>query len=214
MASNPRPAPGPVPPGQGALAPDNWDINALPGAFDEEIGAIFCDMRDASGLTKPELARKLTTSIRTLDALEQGALLALPAWPETRRVILAYTGMLGLDGQPILSRIGRHYSDRGPRPRLAAPAMPEVSGAPRRAGHARAGLWVLAAVTVAGSAAGMLYAAQQPALVLSVTDGMPGPIARMMRTALQGDPVPASADPRSRKADRLPVRGEGDATRQ
>lgn len=80
-------------------------IKELPAGYDSEIGTIFCEMRRASQLSKEQLAEQFETEITTLDALEAGALLALPDWTETSRVVTAYTEALGLDCRPILRRM-------------------------------------------------------------------------------------------------------------
>ncbi len=72
---------------------------------DQEIGELFREMRQATGLSLPETAQKFNTRPETIERLEQGRLSALPSWNETSRVIVAYTGLLGLDSEPVLRRV-------------------------------------------------------------------------------------------------------------
>jgi hypothetical protein len=52
-----------------------------------------------------ELAARLGTRADVVQALEQGALYALPPWAETCRVVNAYGALLNLDVRPLLRRI-------------------------------------------------------------------------------------------------------------
>ena len=52
-----------------------------------------------------ELAARIGTRPEVVEALEQGALQALPPWAETCRVVNAYGTMLNLDVRPLLRRI-------------------------------------------------------------------------------------------------------------
>ena len=97
-------------------------IKELPTGYDAEIGAIFCEMRRASQLNKEQLAEQFETDITTLDALETGALLALPDWPETSRVVMAYTEALGLDGRPILRRMANQLAPEAVARRPSEPS--------------------------------------------------------------------------------------------
>jgi hypothetical protein len=51
------------------------------------------------------LAQRIATPIEVVQALEQGAIYALPPWPETCRVVNAYGTLLNLDTRPLLRRI-------------------------------------------------------------------------------------------------------------
>lgn len=114
----------------------------MPTGYDSEIGNIFCEMRRASQLTKEQLAERFATDLSTIDALETGALLALPDWAETSRVVNAYTEALGLDGRPILRRMALQLSpdtttqrssraaEPPPPPAQAPPAAPQRPAAP------------------------------------------------------------------------------------
>jgi transcriptional regulator with XRE-family HTH domain len=80
-------------------------IETMPGGIDEEIADLFREMREALGLSTPEIAAQLKTHPAVVDALEQGKISALPPWPETSQVVLRYTELLDLDADPVLRRI-------------------------------------------------------------------------------------------------------------
>jgi len=105
-------------------------IREMPTGYDSEIGNIFCEMRRASQLTKEQLAERFTTDLSTIDALETGALLALPDWAETSRVVEAYTEALGLDGRPILRRMALQLSPDATAQRSSAPPSPPPAPEP------------------------------------------------------------------------------------
>jgi hypothetical protein len=80
-------------------------IKEMPAGYDAEVAELFRDLRAASTLTEMDLATRLTTRVEVVQALEQGALYALPPWPETCRVVNAYGALLNLDVRPLLRRI-------------------------------------------------------------------------------------------------------------
>lgn len=80
-------------------------IKEMPAGYDAEVAELFRDLRAASTLTEMELATRLATRVEVVQALEQGALYALPPWPETCRVVNAYGALLNLDVRPLLRRI-------------------------------------------------------------------------------------------------------------
>lgn len=106
MATSPRQAPG-------SLLPDGGPggrlhihgIEEMPAGYDAEVAELFRDLRSASGLTEADLAAQLATRPEVVQALEQGALYALPPWPETYRVVATYGTLLNLDVRPLLRRI-------------------------------------------------------------------------------------------------------------
>lgn len=113
----------------------------MPAGQDEEIAVIFREMRKATELSLEQLSVRLKTPVRTIEALEAGAILALPEWTETSRVVTAYTGLLGLDSRPVLRRLkaqlpqealaaapGTATPPAPPRPR--PPAPPAEAAAP------------------------------------------------------------------------------------
>lgn len=77
----------------------------MPAGYDAEVAELFRDLRVASNLTETDLAQRIATPIEVVQALEQGAIYALPPWPETCRVVNAYGTLLNLDTRPLLRRI-------------------------------------------------------------------------------------------------------------
>src|SRR5680860_674222 len=77
----------------------------MPAGYDAEVAELFRDLRVASNLTETDLAARIATPVEVVKALEQGAIYALPPWPETCRVVNAYGTLLNLDTRPLLRRI-------------------------------------------------------------------------------------------------------------
>ncbi len=77
----------------------------MPAGYDAEVAELFRDLRAASAMSENDLAGRLGTRVDVVQALEQGALYALPPWAETCRVVNAYGAMLNLDVRPLLRRI-------------------------------------------------------------------------------------------------------------
>src|SRR6476661_8110665 len=106
MATSPRPAPGSLPPDGGPGGRLHiHGITEMPAGYDAEVAELFRDLRSASGLSEADLAAQLATRTEVVQALEQGALYALPPWPETYRVVATYGTLLNLDVRPLLRRI-------------------------------------------------------------------------------------------------------------
>ena len=80
-------------------------IKEMPAGYDAEVADLFRDLRAATTLSEADLAMRLGTRPEVVQALEQGALYALPPWAETCRVVNAYGGLLNLDVRPLLRRI-------------------------------------------------------------------------------------------------------------
>jgi hypothetical protein len=80
-------------------------IKEMPAGYDAEVAELFRDLRAASNLTETDLAARIATPVEVVQALEQGAIYALPPWPETCRVVNAYGTLLNLDTRPLLRRI-------------------------------------------------------------------------------------------------------------
>ena len=80
-------------------------IEEMPAGYDAEVAELFRDLRAASALSEADLAARLGTRPDVVQALEQGALYALPPWAETCRVVNAYGALLNLDVRPLLRRI-------------------------------------------------------------------------------------------------------------
>ena len=77
----------------------------MPAGYDAEVAELFRDLRAATALSEMDLAGRLGTRADVVQALEQGALYALPPWAETCRVVNAYGALLNLDVRPLLRRI-------------------------------------------------------------------------------------------------------------
>ena len=73
---------------------------------------------------RPILRLQLATRPEVVQALEQGALFALPPWPETYRVVATYGTLLNLDVQPLLRRI--YAQVEAGIVELAPKSMPDV----------------------------------------------------------------------------------------
>jgi len=109
-------------------------IKEMPAGYDAEVAELFRDLRSASSLSESDLAARLSTRVEVVQALEQGALYALPPWAETCRVVNGYGAMLNLDVRPLLRRIYAQLEagivELGPKPIPDVPMMapPEPNG--------------------------------------------------------------------------------------
>ncbi len=101
-------------------------ITEMPSGHDAELATIFREMRRAAGISTEQVAGRLATPVETIDALENGNLLALPEWPELNRIITAYAAQLGLDSRPILRRLEGQLGATKPAAAAPAPAAPEA----------------------------------------------------------------------------------------
>src|SRR4029079_3972394 len=123
-------------------------IEEMPAGYDAEVAELFRDLRAASALSEADLAARLGTRPDVVQALEQGALYALPPWAETCRVVNAYGALLNLDVRPLLRRIYAQLEaeivEMQPKPMpdvpmMTPPADPQdYSFAPSNAGGASA----------------------------------------------------------------------------
>lgn len=99
----------------------------MPAGYDAEVAELFRDLRSASSLSESDLAARLSTRVEVVQALEQGALYALPPWAETCRVVNGYGTMLNLDVRPLLRRIYAQLEagivELGPKPIPEVPTM-------------------------------------------------------------------------------------------
>lgn len=114
-----------------------------------ELARLLTGVRTALGYSEIELAMRLATTPRVVFALENGWLEALPAWPETRRIVDGWVAAAGLDPRPALEALARamqpaggataHPSPalaaagRGPMQRLPEPLRQQTSAAPAAA---------------------------------------------------------------------------------
>lgn len=102
-------------------------IKTMPSGYDAEVAELFRDLRAATALSEMDLAARIGTRPDVVQALEQGALHALPPWTETCRVVNAYGTMLNLDVRPLLRRIYAQLEagivELQPKPMLDVPTM-------------------------------------------------------------------------------------------
>jgi hypothetical protein len=103
-----------------------WDSRSLrarraPGTTRAaaEIGCLFRDLRRALHLPLPQLAARLGTRIEVIEALEAGEARRLPPWPETARVVTAFTGLAMIDPRPVLGIIRQLMDARASSPRTS-----------------------------------------------------------------------------------------------
>lgn len=68
-----------------------------------EAAQLFAGLRTVLNLTLEGAADLLATEPNVISALENGKLDALPPWPETQRLVEAYTGLAGCDPGPVLA---------------------------------------------------------------------------------------------------------------
>ena len=129
-------------------------------------------MRASLGLSSVDLARHLGTSPDVIASLEAGYIGALPPWPETERILLAFGRLLDVDVMPILARA------RAPLP--AVLALPE-------------GRHSTIAAAIAGPAAtSSNHLAQSPRAVAATPVR---PAARLVTGAPRSDIAPSVAGP-------------------
>jgi hypothetical protein len=69
------------------------------------IAKLFWDLRAALRVTPHQLAAHILTRVEVIEALETGQFEFLPQWPETARVVMAYTALAGIDGRPVLTAL-------------------------------------------------------------------------------------------------------------
>lgn len=89
-----------------ASPPSNSALAAACAQTQSMIGRFFLDLRGALRVTPHHIAAQLVTNLETIDALETGRVWLLPQWPETARIVMAYTALAGIDGRPVLQAIG------------------------------------------------------------------------------------------------------------
>ena len=105
----------------------------MPASYDAEVAELFRDLRAASNMSEEDLAATLSTRVEVVQALEQGALFALPPWTETCRVVAGYGTLLNLDVRPLLRRIYAQIEagivELRPKAMPDLPVMPQTQNA-------------------------------------------------------------------------------------
>jgi hypothetical protein len=110
---------------------------ASPAAPD--LGRLFRDLRRCLKLSIPGAAQAVGARVDVIEALEAGDWGRLPSWPETVRIITAYTALAHIDPRPVLEvmsdelaqwrRSGRLALQEANRPsRLAQRITREAAG--------------------------------------------------------------------------------------
>lgn len=126
----------------GAVAHARAPGAGLP-AQSADTGQLFLELRRCLKLPLPELARRLETRIDVIQALESGDMTRLPPWPETVRVVSAYTLLAKIDPRPVLHVLGERISAErtipGPRsaPQPAAGKSVRAAEADMTGGESR-----------------------------------------------------------------------------
>ncbi len=69
------------------------------------IGRFFIDLRAVLRASPPQVAAHLGIQASVIEALENGFVTHLPAWPDLSRVVLTYTALANIDGRAILAAI-------------------------------------------------------------------------------------------------------------
>jgi len=182
--------------GRGAAKLGISAIGEPAAGLDEQLGNIFHNMRVALNLSREGLARRLGVNASIIDTFEAGVVTALPPWEETRRIVGGYCGLVRIDPDPILWRIGSQLQAAASHIRVATerPHTPVKSGARqarrperdvsrsgRRRGRRARTLFVLTAPIA--FLAGAIYVVQVvPGEVYRAIRLLPDPIAAPVRT--------------------------------
>lgn len=175
-------------------------MRSMPAARDEELAVIFREMRRASERSLEILAERLKTTPAMLVALESGEIAALPEWDETSRVVNEYTGLLRLDGRPVLRRLEKRFTTREPsgaKPVAAAPSPAQARTIPATA------------ATDASHAAPAAATRAAPPLPPKAVKGPPMPPGARVKTAMP-PPAASRSSPQSQARIPMPV-AEGPA---
>ena len=205
------------------------------GGGDPQIGHIFRNMRAAVRASREAVARRLATPVATIEDLENGAVSALPHWPETVRIVRAYCELLRLDPEPLLWRL-QTLLQHGVNPEEAAADRAAAAGPPplllrggqsrapvaldppmRRRGGGLRRLLVLAALPAI--AAGLAYlTVVAPAVGYRVISLLPASVAESAKNGLDTVVLYSAprreglkwidvGDPRLRRSDKLQTKG-------
>ncbi len=118
-----------------------------------QIAQLFRDLRRLKQQSIPNIAAIFHTHVDAIQALEQGDVARLPPWPETVRLVSAYTASAGIDAGPVLDLMRYRLEQlvQLHKPAVARSEPPAVI-AKIRTTSTRMSDWVGAASSRAGSA--------------------------------------------------------------
>lgn len=197
-----------------------------------DTGPLFVDLRRCLKMSLPDLARRLETRIEVLMALESGDVASLPPWPETVRVVSAYTMLARIDPRPVLGVLserisvektlsnttGRRAGGSAGRPRMGTGTNALATGLVAIAGAARAmmpspkrGAAILSWAAVVTVLAAILLLSVVPSKmqqasatgVSGLFGGLHNYMVGQLVTVRNGMKWIEVDDPRSRKSDKL-----------
>lgn len=75
----------------------------------QEAARFFFDLRRGLRLARVAIANRIGTDAAVIEALETGSLDRLPPWPQTVRIVTAYTQLVALDPNPVLHALHAAY---------------------------------------------------------------------------------------------------------
>jgi cytoskeletal protein RodZ len=165
------------------------------------LGQVLRTARTTRGLSLADLQSRTKVRVKYLSALEDERYEDLPPFPYARGFVLAAAQELGLDGEPLVARLGQVMAalpgaQGGERPRVDAGVTPAV----RRARFRRTLTMIGGAFAIVGVALAVYFA--QQLRQLSQPAPPPGPIATstpaptpMGSMPTQGVGVGAAASP-------------------
>lgn len=93
-----------------------------PASKDEQLGAIFRQMRAVVGLNEVALARLIGTDLSVIMDLEAGIGEGLPRWPDLVRIVERYASVAGVDPSPIITRLMQISLPMAPPQHMVAPS--------------------------------------------------------------------------------------------
>jgi transcriptional regulator with XRE-family HTH domain len=182
-----------------------------------EVGKFFRDLRQAFHLSQAQAAQRIATRIDIIAALEAGQVRALPPWPETCRIVRAYTALAGLDPRPALLSLeillASDVRAPAPRPRPRKRVLAAAAAGLREVWEGHFGQAARALFVITVPVALILLVTQTSVLEAAVAK-LPPSVARIVRGAqnyviVQLAPVRDGLrwidvpDPRTRRSDKL-----------
>lgn len=191
------------------------------------IARYFINLRSVLRVSPTQIAAYLVIDTAVIEALENGFVDHLPAWPETTRIVTSYTALAGIDGRAVLVAIGdaiqlsadlREFDAAQAQPRLEASFKRTGVAIANRASslrsRAQAGghpKWLMMAVvvTVAMVMAGLNTSAVGQALrpVHRVASDVGDFFRVHFAPVREGHRWIEVRDPRSRRGDKLRIQG-------